>query len=104
MASLTSDIDIVFLVDTSGSMSSYITKVQNALNNFISIITLGVDESDEDNPKWYASTGVSVKATPTAAADNTVYLPSLTNFSASWDSSQECVILTWKFISERIIL
>lgn len=74
--------------------------LENGREYTITIITVGVDESDQDNPKWYASTGVSVKATPTAAADNTIYLPSLTNFNASWDSSQECVILTWTDVSD----
>ena len=39
MATLTSDTDIVFLVDTSGSMGDEITKVKNALNNFADSLT-----------------------------------------------------------------
>lgn len=39
MATLTADTDIVFIVDVSGSMGSYINKVQNALNNFADSLT-----------------------------------------------------------------
>ena len=83
-----------------GIAAKTFNNLENGREYTITIITLGLDESDEDNPKWYASTGKTVKATPSAAADNTVYLPSLTNFSARWDTNQECVILTWTDVTD----
>ena len=77
------------------------TKTFNNLTNGIKyIISIRLWYVDEAANKIYATAAQSVEATPTADIDNTVYLPSLTNFSASWDSAKECVILTWTDVSD----
>ncbi|MBQ3923186.1 MAG: hypothetical protein II707_07805, partial [Spirochaetales bacterium] len=83
-----------------GTSLKEFSNLENGREYTIKIITLGLDESDQDNPKWYMSSGVTVKATPNTSADNTNYLPSITNFSATWDTSKECVVLTWTDVTD----
>ena len=77
------------------------TKTFNNLTNGIKyIISIRLWYVDEAANKIYATAAQSVEATPTADIDNTVYLPSLTNFNARWDSAKECVILTWTDVTD----